>query len=527
MNDSVRMLQHSASLVKAWGEAQLPNGKTLAELLTFGGISLWDISAVDLARIYVSNALASDNRPHPFIQKFKPYLSMAKHSALNLLRRRQGSRGCPDWPVEPVFLFLGFSAYIYRDALQPVVTRLARSKDIATVSLHGEMRLYRTMPPAQEDRFQSIWQHWDGEVDAQVRALRKELQAAELELQATRVLPRIIQDQGRPLWAQMKGTFNWFFRVYLPRLLPQIVIARHILQRHQPALVISPDVADPRTRIYCLLGRQFRIPSLEIQFGMTVTESIEWQFFVADHLAVWGKQAHEVMLSHGVPAERITITGSPRYDSLLGPSDREIAKTRARLGVPEGNAMVLFASVYNLKAQGALDLKIVELLSTIPRAIFQAIDQIPGLYLVVKPHPEEDVEETRRLTGARNSIKFVDRRDDIRELIKACDAFISLGSTSTVDALIVNKLIICPTFPGWIGTEQFVESGATLVPRSPEEVVRCLQMVVDGSRARVLAELEPARERFLCQWVGQVDGQASARIEALAYQMTNLGRSRK
>ena len=527
MNDTVRMLQHSASLVKAWGKAQLPNGKTLAGLLTFEDISLWDISAVDLARLHVHKALSSDSRPHPFAQKFKPYLSMAKHSALNLLRRRQGLRGCPDWPVEPVLLFLGFSAYIYRDVLQPVVTRLSRSKDIATVSLHGELRLHRTIPSDQEDRFQSIWQHWDHKVEARLRALRHALRATVAELHAIEALPQIIRDHGEPIWPKMQGIFDWFFRVYLSRLLPQVVIARHILERHQPALVISPDVADPRTRLYCLLARQLGIPSLQIQFGACGEDSIEWQFFVADHLAVWGEKAHKMMLSHDVPAKRITVTGSPRHDSLVKVSVADVARTRARLKVPEGNAMVLFASVYNLKAHGPLDLKVMELLSTMPRAIFQAIDQIPGLYLVVKPHPEEDVEETRRLAGARSSITFVDRHDDIRELIKACDVFISLGSTSTVDALIANKLIICPTFPGWIGSEQFVKSEATLVPRSAEEVARCLQMVADGSRARVLAELKPARQRFLRQWVYQADGQASARIEALAYQMANLGRSRK
>lgn len=524
MNAQVEKLQHSACLVKDWGQAQLPNGKTLSELLTFEGISLWDISAVDLARLHVHKGLSSDGRPHPFAQKFKPYLSMAKHSALNLLRRRQGSRGCPEWPVEPVFLFLGFNAYIYRDVLQPGVTRLARSKDIAAVSLHGELRLHITMPPAQEDRFQSIWQHWDHKVEARLRALRHALRAAVTELHAIEALPQIIRDHDEPIWPKMQEIFDCCFRVYLPRLLPQVVIARHILERHQPALMISPDVADPRTRLYCLLARQLGIPSLEVQFGMCGADSIEWQFSLADRVAVWGEQAHEMMLSHGVSAERITITGSPRYDNMVDVSGTEVARTRARLGVPEGNAMVLFASVYNLKAHGPLDLKIVELLSTMPRAIFHAIDQIPGLYLVVKPHPEEDVEETRRLTGARSSITFVDRHDDIRELIRACDVFISLGSTSTVDALIANKPIICPTFPGWIGNEQFVESGATLVPRSPEEVVRCLKLVVDGSRARVLAELEPARQRFLRQWVYQADGRASARIEALARQMVDVGR---
>ncbi|OGP69403.1 MAG: hypothetical protein A2169_06905 [Deltaproteobacteria bacterium RBG_13_47_9] len=522
MNDAVRMLQYSAELVKAWGQAQLPSGKTLAETLSLQGFPLWEAIAVDLARLHVPKALTMDRQPSWFAQEVRPYLSWAKHSALNLLRRQQGSRGSPDWPVEPVFLFLGFSAYFYRDVLQPVVTRLTRSKDIATVSLHSELRLHRTMPPTQGDRFQSIWQHWDHKVEARLRALRHALRATVAELHAIEALPQIIRDHGEPIWPKMQEIFDWFFRVYLPRLLPQVVIARHILERYQPALVISPDVADPRTRLYCLLARQVGIPSLEIQFGAFGEDSIEWQFFVADRLAVWGDQAYEVMLAHGVPAGRITITGSPRHDCLINITDTDVTRIRARIGIPEGSVMVLFSSVYEEGGSEAFsNPENPNLISLMKRAVFQAADQAAGLCLVVKPHPLENARKTRQLAGKMRNIQFTDPRADNRELTKACDVFVAVtGSTTVTDALIANKLTIIPVFPGWIWSDQFVKSGAILVPRSAEEVAHCLQMVVEKDyRARIQTELEPARQRFLRQWVGQADGQASARIEALARRM--------
>ena len=40
-----------------------------------------------------------------------------------------------------------------------------------------------------------------------------------------------------------RETFEWLFRVHLPRLLPQAAIAWHILEHHRPALVISPESA--------------------------------------------------------------------------------------------------------------------------------------------------------------------------------------------------------------------------------------------------------------------------------------------
>lgn len=516
MDDTIRTLQRSASLVKAWGQAQLPNGKTVAETLTLQGLSLWDMVAVDLALYRVPKALAPGTQPPSLVQRVRPYLSWVKHTVLDLVTSRS-LQGCAEWPSEPVFLFLGFNAYMYRDVLQPVVTRLAGCKKINTVSLHDLRHFETTASLADRDGFQFFWQHWHSEVEPELGALRRALQATVAELQATGALPRIIQDQGRSLWPQMKDTFDWLFRVFLPRLLPQVAIARHILERHRPALIISPDVADPRTRLYCLLGRQLGIPSLEIQFGLCGAEAIEWQFFVADRLAVWGEKSREILVAHGVPAERITVTGSPRHDSLVNVSDAEVARMRARLGVPERSAVVLFASTYHLKAYDGLTDP--ELLNAMKRAVFQAADQTVGLHLVVKPHPLEKVQETRKLASARRNIRFADPRADIRDLIKVSDAFVALGSSSTVDALVANKLTICPAFPGWGWSDLFVQSGATLIPRSAEEVARSLQMVVDGSRERVMADLEPARQRFLRQWVFQTDGQASARIEALALHM--------
>ncbi len=94
----VRTLQHSAELVKAWGESKLPGGKTLGETLTLQEIPLWDTVAVDLARLHVLRALWLDARPPSFAQRIRSYLSWAKHGAREYIGNRHDSRGCAEWP---------------------------------------------------------------------------------------------------------------------------------------------------------------------------------------------------------------------------------------------------------------------------------------------------------------------------------------------------------------------------------------------------------------------------------------------
>jgi len=519
MDDTIHIFQHAADLVKAWGNAQLPTGKTLAEVLTIQGLSLWDLVAPYLAIDPLPKIMSQSGRLPSFPQQLAVYRHWTKRIAFDLMSPLcRNSRGCARWTPEPVFLFLGFTPYIYRDTLQPVVARFAGRRDVRAIVLHDRLRDRTGRSPTHADVFQSIWQHWDRDVKSQARALRELLRTSVVEIQTADGLPQIVKDEDRSLWPPMKGTFDRLFRAFLPRMLTQAAVAWHILERHRPALIVSPDVADPRTRMYCLLGRQFDIPSLEIQFGLYGSETVEWRFFVADILAVSGEAARDVMLAHGVPDERIRLTGSPRYDCMVSWPAEEVAQTRARLGVPDGKSMVVFASAYYF--YGAFESP--EARTAMINALFQAADKVDGLCLVVKPHPVEDERELRRLAGARRDILFADKQDDIRELIKASDAFVTFFSTSALGALVMKKLTIILAFPGRYGNNPFVDSGATLVARSTEDIVRSLQGLVDGSCQAVLADLEPARQRFLRQWTFRVDGLAASRIEALALQMASL-----
>jgi hypothetical protein len=160
-----------------------------------------------------------------------------------------------------------------------------------------------------------------------------------------------------------------------------------------------------------------------------------------------------------------------------------------------------------------------ELLNYVKKVIFQTAIENSDICLVVKPHPLENENATKQLARGYQNILFADKNGDIKKLIRACDAFISLGTTATVDAIIANKLTICPNFPGWVWSDLFINSGAVLVPRSKDELLQAIKMTDGVTRQKVLADLERERRRFLNDWVYHADGQASARIAALAMQM--------
>lgn len=520
MKDIVETLHTTSRLVKAWGNSQLADGRTLSETLTVEGIPFWDVFAVDLARIYMPSALHTKNAASRITGIVKPYFIRTKYGLRDLAQNRYTTHGCSTWPSGKTFLCLDFSEHISRDVVQPIATHLAEQKGGKVVSLMDHSYENARAYPHQNERYQTVWSHWDLHASQHVSKLRKQLYKIERDLHATNALSNVIKDGNRGMWAQLQAVFRSFFRAYLPLFVPHAVVAHHILERHRPALVISPDVADPRARVYTLLCRKFGIPCLEVQFGLVGPDGIEWRFSVADKLAVWGETSKEAMMKHSVSEQKIVITGSPRHDCLTNTPDAEAKALKTKLGVPEKSAMILLASAYQLNAYNEYSNP--ELLRSMKRSVFEVADKTNGICLVVKPHPVENVNETKSLAGENKNIIFVPQKSDIRDLVRICDTFISFGSTATADALISGKLVVCPVFPGWIWSDLYKNSGATLVPTSVEEIISLFKLVATGGHQRVLADLESARQKFVASWVYRADGMATKRIADLAMQMAQI-----
>lgn len=510
-------LQYSTDLVTALGRSRVSNGKTLAETLTIDRISLWDAFAVELARIYVPAALsADDNAGSAQYQLIKPYLVRFRQMLRSCMLNRR-KRTCLPWPTGKTVLCLDFSEHMSREVVQPIAKRLVEHGRINVVQLK-DTRRKQTTTDSQHDIFlQTVSDHFDERLNQRVVMLRAALRKVEGELYENDDLLDLINNKNPTLWKQLAKVFRRLFIYDFYFFLQFAAVAQHLLEEHRPVLVISPDVADPRTRIYTQLCRQMGIPSLDVQFGLVAEEGIEWRFFQADRLSVWGPTSKELMLKHGVPDSSIMVTGSPRHDLLVTLADNDKQKMRQTLGIPEERTIILLASAYQLKAYN--DYSDPEILKSMKRAVFEAADKVDGIALIVKPHPSEDLKETRSLAGAKKNIFFVSQTMDIRILTQLCDAFISFGSTATVDALILGKLVICPVFPGWIWSDIYKQSAATLVPTSNVEVQEIFNMLANGKGEKLQASVQFAQKTFSNNWVYRTDGKATDRIVELALKM--------
>lgn len=510
LNSFVKSLHKSSCLVKKWGVQGPPGRASMRELLTVEGVSLWDAMTVELALYLIPDCLAERSGRRTLRQILTPYLRPVKYAFWK--KSPVDDRDCVRWPSANTALFIGFTPYLARDVLQPIIDLMLREGGLMPVLL--------TATPASVGggtaQMHSIHCHRTQDAVNEARRLAKSIRRASASLTGEDSYRQLFADEQRPLWRLVKNGVRRAFNVHASFFLPDtIAVARHILTDHRPSVIVSIDVADPRTRVYTLLGNALGIPTVQVQSGAVGQEAVEWCFLQDDVVAAQGNQARDVFLSHGVPSEKIHVTGSPRYDNLHAASKAEIDAFRGRFEVAAGNRTVVFASSYFLEIFQNNIAETGVLLRAMKRAMFAAVAAVPGVTLIVKPHPLENVEETRALVDDHSRVVFAEPREDIRPLVSACDALVTLGSTATLDGLIIGKPTICPAFPGWVISDPFVMTGAVLVPRSESEIVAVLSEIVADGGVGILQRHEARRSEYLASVVRDGGRGAARRIADL------------
>lgn len=506
------LYSHSAGLVRTMGKTRLPSGKTLENALTIGDVDFWAVISPSLAVGPVATALAQI-RKEPLMTKSSLFLRNFREKIFRAgFPLAASARGCHKWPQSPTILFLGFSHYMFRETLESVAKIISQNNELSPVILSDVLRLNRSPHGKNGLLSNSIWEHWDTDTANVASEYFKEFNDSVKYPIRNGFLRNAFRGGELDLYPTLQTKLLWIFDVFLPRMLIYSAVARHILEKHRPSLIVSPDVNDPRTRIYSLLGRNLKIPSLDVQLSFYIKKDVEWQFFIADHLAVTGEANKNLMEFHGIPPAQMSVTGSARYDNLTEVPPEVKMRERRELGIQDNKTMLVFASqpyVYGASSHSP------EARIKMIKDLFDLMKDFDQCHLVVKPHPLENTQDLKQLAHRCKNITFIDKTSDIRDLIMIGDAFITFCSNSTFDALVRKK----PTIVLSSVCSFFEESGAVLVAKSKDDISSHLYTIVNGITTELQVNLNTSRQKLIEEWLYKVDGLASERIAAVATKM--------
>jgi hypothetical protein len=519
MKNIVDDLHFSANLIKNMGSMILPNGKNLNESLKIDGISYWDVFATELARSYIPASLSKKKITNKAYDLFKPYLVRIKYHCRDFFRifkyRNKSTNAMP----LGAFLFLDYTPQQSRDIIQPII-KYVKSKKKQTISIKDCYWSDDNLSENYSDFSEIIWSYWSNELTVKTKKIIKEFKEIYKKYLNSDYLDKVLFAENPYVKKNIKIALNRLFIAEISGLVRQGVVANTILKKIKPSIIIASDINDPRTRILMLLSKNYHIPCLALQNGLVNNGSIEWRFLPADYVAVWGKKSKEILASHGIQSKKIFMTGSPRNDIYLSQKKSNFNKTKKKLGIPKNSKIILLASTFSLPSYNNLN-NDTNILKQMKSSIFNSINKFNNLYLIVKPHPSENDKETKLLAPKNPRILFVSKKEDIRSLIMACDCFVSFGSTATIDAILLDKIVICPNFPGWVWSNTYTDTKAVLSATSIKQIDQIFKNISLLKTKFLSSKLKKSRQSLIHEWIYKNDGLGSKRIGDLACEIAS------
>ena len=307
------------------------------------------------------------------------------------------------------------------------------------------------------------------------------------------------------LWPLIKYDWFQFYHFTVKELSFEIDTAQYLLNLIKPNLVITADDCNPKQRVYLELSRQQNIKSLIIQQGFTSQKSVEWYFSLSDQVACMSQDSQNQLQKMNVLSEKISITGQPRFDSLTQtPQQNHSLQVLKKMKVNSDQPLILFAS----QPYCAANFKKPEDRKKMIDSICQAFQALPQLQLVIKPHPDESIEDhliSQKKYNVNQNLFVLKDPIDIRQLIHASQAVIIYQSTTGLETALAQKPLIVFDPTGRYDTTFYVSAKIATGVQNKEELKSIL---VDLSNHN----FQPTRNSNLDFFVYNTDGQASQRV---------------
>ena len=252
-----------------------------------------------------------------------------------------------------------------------------------------------------------------------------------------------------------------------------------------------------------------RLPGEMLRLTFPIGRS--FQYRQGASMIIHSQPAKDDFVSLGWPSERVFVVGQPRID-LIFRKDFDSDKFLSGLGIPEDKKMALLTtqplpSFWNRKDH-----------KEFVTAIVTAMDSFPDEELVIKLHPEEKVEDYQEILKeiGRDNIRLY-KDIDIYDLINACNLLMTTHSTTALEAMILNKPVLCIDFTGRCPTTVYTDDGAAIGIHRQADLIPAIDKALHDPGTQEL--LKQGRKRFLKKHIYKPDGKTSKRVAELIIQL--------
>jgi hypothetical protein len=277
-----------------------------------------------------------------------------------------------------------------------------------------------------------------------------------------------------------------------------ITLFDDIFERFLPDVIVVVPDSSYFGMAAIAVARRNGVPSLTALAGQ-IFDHPQYGFLYADVVAVNNDSAKEVYIKHGIAPDRVFVTGMAHYDDTF-----RLAESLLKSQRPAEPKVIVFATE-NLPVAETF-----EMISPVANAVLA----IPQARIVIRPHPREDPSNYADFVNRYASDRIaVDSRTPLLELLSKADVCVTGFSNVAVEAMILQRPVICMNLSGKPDKLPYAQEGAALGVHGSHEVDLVLTKALFDEETR--ATLAEQRTAFLKKQFCTTTGDASLRIAKL------------
>lgn len=295
------------------------------------------------------------------------------------------------------------------------------------------------------------------------------------------VLSYFTDSAGTPFWPLLRDRFRLLFSRDIPDTVRHLAAADLLLNAYDPNLVLAALCESGPDAAYPIAAQRRGIPSITLQHGLILDGNADGAAPAADVVAVWGNLTQrQLARTDGSNTARYPVVGCPAPPPSVSGVD-----VLRQLGLRDGPPVCLFLGALGWAANDVHRYSEEEILS----AVLDLTQRVPGLQLIMRLHPGEDVAALRELAEERGADAIIQPDAPLESLLSAGDVVVTQTTTAGLWAMRAGLPVVylnahCER--DWL---PFARSGAALGVYELEDLAIAVRRAIDdGQLRRTLAE---------------------------------------
>ncbi len=354
-----------------------------------------------------------------------------------------------------------------------------------------------------------------------IRQEQQRIQSAKEQALEAVQKSRVFHWRGQDWFDAVRPQWDYVLGDYLPTLLGYFFLTHHLLDQEKIAgILVDEDVCEFNRTLVTAAGTR-GVPSVVIQHGAPYDlQPTGLSPVSAGKIAAWGAYSEECFRRWGVPAEKIALTGAPRYDRIdRGDEQAAREKVAAATGW-DGKCPLIVYACDPYHREGREDY------AGIPSSkqeeeehllcFMEGIALNPDCFGVLKRHPKDnDAQWIHMLMQGHAAQKRLSvlQHFPMPELLRACDALVTTYSTVAMEAMLLDKPVITVNLTGQPDLQPHAELGAALPVLRREDMTGALREVLDNEQTR--ARLRQSARKAVSYYFSADNIPAAKRVAAL------------